>query len=128
MLLVLLLIYMVAQANCTPALTGAGCATCTGQGDSQTCLTCNPLANKVQPGGKKCGDGCPANSTPKGNLCECNGGYRPNAEQGQCISSSVNKSGGLSTGAIAGISVAVVIVVGGLVGFLCWWFLCRGKA
>ncbi|EFO62191.1 VSP with INR [Giardia lamblia P15] len=40
---------------------------------------------------------------------------------------SVNK-GGLSTGAIAGIAVAVVIVIGGLVGFLCWWFICRGKA
>ena len=38
----------------------------------------------------------------------------------------INK-GGLSTGAIAGISVAAV-VVGGLVGFLCWWFVCRGKA
>ena len=40
---------------------------------------------------------------------------------------SMNKSG-LSTGAIAGISVAVIVVVGGLVGFLCWWFICRGKA
>ena len=40
---------------------------------------------------------------------------------------SVNKTG-LSTGAIAGISVAAVVVVGGLVGFLCWWFICRGKA
>lgn len=40
---------------------------------------------------------------------------------------SVNKTG-LSTGAIAGISVAAVVVVGGLVGFLCWWFVCRGKA
>ncbi|KAE8301798.1 VSP [Giardia duodenalis] len=40
---------------------------------------------------------------------------------------STNKSG-LSTGAIAGISVAVIVVVGGLVGFLCWWFICRGKA
>ena len=34
----------------------------------------------------------------------------------------------LSSGAIAGISVAAVVVVGGLVGFLCWWFVCRGKA
>ncbi|ESU44232.1 Hypothetical protein GSB_151220, partial [Giardia duodenalis] len=42
-------------------------------------------------------------------------------------SASVNKSG-LSSGAIAGISVAVIAVVGGLVGFLCWWFICRGKA
>ena len=40
---------------------------------------------------------------------------------------SVNK-GGLSSGAIAGISVAVIAVVGGLIGFLCWWFVCRGKA
>ncbi|ESU40510.1 Variant-specific surface protein [Giardia duodenalis] len=40
---------------------------------------------------------------------------------------SVNK-GGLSSGAIAGISVAVIAVVGGLVGFLCWWVVCRGKA
>ena len=40
---------------------------------------------------------------------------------------SVNR-GGLSSGAIAGISVAVIVVVGGLVGFLCWWFVCRGKA
>ncbi|EFO65495.1 VSP [Giardia lamblia P15] len=48
-------------------------------------------------------------------------------EDNQCVPSSTNKSG-LTTGAIAGISVAVVIVVGGLVGFLCWWFLCRGKA
>ena len=31
---------------------------------------------------------------------------------------SVNKTG-LSSGAIAGISVAVIVVVGGLVGFLC---------
>ena len=47
--------------------------------------------------------------------------------------SSDNSTGGnsdpnLSTGAIAGISVAVIAVVGGLVGFLCWWFVCRGKA
>ncbi|ESU40501.1 Variant-specific surface protein [Giardia duodenalis] len=44
-----------------------------------------------------------------------------------------NSTGGdsgpnLSSGAIAGISVAVIVVVGGLVGFLCWWFICRGKA
>ncbi|ESU42221.1 Variant-specific surface protein, partial [Giardia duodenalis] len=56
---------------------------------------------------------------------KCSDGYT--LEGGKCASSSTNKSG-LSTGAIAGISVAVVVVVGGLVGFLCWWFVCRGKA
>ncbi|ESU35578.1 Variant-specific surface protein [Giardia duodenalis] len=61
--------------------------------------------------------------------CEtCSPGFDPNDDGTQCISSSINKSSGLSTGAIAGIAVAAVIVVGGLVGFLCWWFLCRGKA
>ena len=45
-------------------------------------------------------------------------------EGGACVPAGTN----LSTGAIAGISVAAVVVVGGLVGFLCWWFICRGKA
>ena len=31
------------------------------------------------------------------------------------------------TAAIAGGTVAGVIVIGSLVGFLCWWFLYRGK-
>ncbi|EFO61693.1 Hypothetical protein GLP15_3652 [Giardia lamblia P15] len=62
--------------------------------------------------------------------CEaCSAGFDLDDNTKQCVSSSINKSsGGLSTGAIAGIAVAVVIVVGGLIGFLCWWFLCRGKA
>ncbi|ESU37000.1 Variant-specific surface protein, partial [Giardia duodenalis] len=55
----------------------------------------------------------------------CSDGF--SLEGGKCVSSGTNR-GGLSTGAIAGIAVAAVIVVGGLVGFLCWWFLCRGKA
>ncbi|ESU39905.1 Variant-specific surface protein, partial [Giardia duodenalis] len=55
----------------------------------------------------------------------CGSGYKLEGET--CVSSSANKSS-LSTGAIAGISVAAVVVVGGLVGFLCWWFICRGKA
>ncbi|ESU42417.1 Variant-specific surface protein [Giardia duodenalis] len=39
---------------------------------------------------------------------------------------SVNK-GAFSTGVIAGISIVAVLVVGALVGFLCWWFLCKTK-
>ncbi|ESU42293.1 Variant-specific surface protein [Giardia duodenalis] len=39
---------------------------------------------------------------------------------------SVNK-GAFSTGVIAGISVVVVLVVGALIGFLCWWFLCKTR-
>ena len=58
------------------------------------------------------------------NMCEaCSDGHR--LEGGTCVRTG---GGNLSTGAIAGISVAAVVVVGGLVGFLCWWFVCRGKA
>ncbi|ESU36010.1 Variant-specific surface protein [Giardia duodenalis] len=65
-------------------------------------------------------------SCPDGTCTECNDGFALGDDK-KCVPSSVNKSG-LSTGAIAGIAVAAVIVVGGLVGFLCWWFICRGKA
>ncbi|ESU40296.1 Variant-specific surface protein, partial [Giardia duodenalis] len=58
---------------------------------------------------------------------ECASGYILDSQANTCASASTNKSA-LSTGAIAGISVAAVVVVGGLVGFLCWWFICRGKA
>ena len=62
------------------------------------------------------------------NKCQtCDTGYTPSDDKSRCEPSSTNKSS-LSTGAIAGISVAAVVVVGGLVGFLCWWFICRGKA
>ncbi|EFO63620.1 CXC-rich protein [Giardia lamblia P15] len=33
----------------------------------------------------------------------------------------------LSSAAIAGISIVVILVVSGVVGFLCWWFICRSK-
>ena len=56
---------------------------------------------------------------------ECSFGYT--LESRKRASASANRSS-LSTGAIAGISVAVIAVVGGLVGFFCWWFVCRGKA
>ena len=38
-------------------------------------------------------------------------------------------SGGLSlsSGAIAGLSIVVIVVIGGLVGFLCWWFVYHSK-
>ena len=90
-----------------------------------TCSQCN--GKKVQPDKKGCVDTCPANSSDKSGVCECVEGYAPSADGSSCASSSTNKSA-LSTGAIAGISVAAVVVVGGLVGFLCWWFVCRGKA
>ncbi|ESU39684.1 Variant-specific surface protein, partial [Giardia duodenalis] len=127
-----------ASATCTscdsskkPNKGGSGCFACTVSGCSHCnrddmCEKCDNN-KKVSPGRKSCVDGCPSNSTDTDSVCVCNDGYSPDDAGTSCVSSGANR-GGLSTGAIAGISVAVVVVVGGLVGFLCWWFLCRGKA
>ena len=89
------------------------------------CEACS--SGKVSPGRKSCVDGCPSNSTDDNSVCVCSDGYSPDDAGTSCVSSGANRSR-LSTGAIAGISVAAIAVVGGLVGFLCWWFVCRGKA
>ena len=71
---------------------------------------------------------CTQPSTAGTATCEeCASGDTLDSQANTCVPASANRSG-LSTGAIAGISVAAVVVVGGLVGFLCWWFVCRGKA
>eukprot|EP00701_Giardia_intestinalis_P000010 XP_001703834.1 VSP [Giardia lamblia ATCC 50803] len=117
--------------NNKPNLAGSGCFPCTVSGCSHCnrddmCEACSS-GKKVSPGRKSCVDSCPSNSTDTDSVCVCNDGYSPDSSGTSCASSGTNRSG-LSTGAIAGISVAVVVVVGGLVGFLCWWFVCRGKA
>ena len=83
------------------------------------CLSCGDITSGV-PNCAKC---TLSSRATKPTCSECGSGYK--LEGGACVS-----TGGpnLSTGAIAGISVAAVVVVGGLVGFLCWWFICRGKA
>ena len=82
------------------------------------CLSCGDT-NAGVPNCARCT--LPSGAT-KPACSECTSGYK--LEGGACVPAGVN----LSTGAIAGISVAAVVVVGGLVGFLCWWFICRGKA
>ncbi|ESU37372.1 Variant-specific surface protein, partial [Giardia duodenalis] len=127
-----------ASATCTscdsskkPNKGGSGCFACTVSGCSHCnrddmCEVCDNN-KKVSPGRKSCVDDCPSNSTDTDSVCTCNDGYSPDDAGTSCVSSGANRSR-LSTGAIAGISVAVIAVVGGLVGFLCWWFVCRGKA
>nr|AAN52101.1 variant-specific surface protein S6 [Giardia intestinalis] len=111
-----------------------GCSACTapaGLSDGgMTPAVCTSCDSDKKP--NKDGSGCVVCSDTNCKSCvmdgvcgECNSGF--SLDNGKCVSSGANRSG-LSTGAIAGISVAVVAVVGGLVGFLCWWFVCRGKA
>ncbi|ESU40492.1 Variant-specific surface protein [Giardia duodenalis] len=96
-------------------------------GNLQTCQSCsapkdglNPAVTGI-PGCTQCTYAAARANTLK--CTACGSGYKLEGET--CVSSSANRSG-LSTGAIAGISVAAVVVVGGLVGFLCWWYAPRG--
>ncbi|ESU41571.1 Serine/threonine protein kinase [Giardia duodenalis] len=107
----------------------SNCKTCTKDSGSNT-VTCSACLEGFFAESKSTCTAC-ADS----NRAVCDGGADQcskckdsfNLEGGKCTSASTNKSS-LSTGAIAGISIAAVVVVGGLVGFLCWWFVCRGKA
>ena len=72
------------------------------------CEACDNT-NKVSPGGSSCVPNCPENSSDQSGACICNSGFAPSGDK--CTSSSANRSG-LSTGTIAGISVAVIVVVG----------------
>ena len=94
------------------AMAAAKCTACDGgkvpTGSGYGCVTCDIA-------------GCSACRAD--NMCEaCGDGYRLEGEA--CVRTGPN----LSTGAIADISVAVIVVVGGLVGFLCWWFDCHKKS
>ena len=109
-----------------------GATTCVAKGDCKDdyfpkegntnenkCLSCSDETDGV-PNCAKC---TLSSRATKPTCSECGSGYKLEGET--CVSTGgVN----LSPGAIAGISVAAVVVVGGLVGFLCWWFICRGKA
>ena len=101
------------------------CKTCSKDSGALKCLTCTTDTKKPNKEGTRCFDcdisGC-AYCSEAGKCEECGSGFKLEGEA--CVPAGTN----LSTGALAGISVAAVVVVGGLVGFLCWWFICRGKA
>ena len=126
---------------CT-TLKSAGCATCSTGSSGETCLTCADSEKFIAANKKSCKAACdtsggevvdsaavgPDSRPIKACKCDAEKGYQLQGDA--CVkkqSDNTNKSS-LPTGAIAGIAVAAVVIVGGLVGFLCWWFICRGKA
>ena len=112
-------------STCASAGT-TGCKTCAKTDGVVACASCED-GQKFGLGKKLCVAKCPTNfQAGADNICVCNDGFTPSTDSSACVAAS--SSANLSTGAIAGISVAAVVVVGGLVGFLCWWFVCRGKA
>ena len=109
----------------TDGACGVCHASCSTANDANACTTCAAGYYK-----ESASDG-PCKPCSEG-LAGCRQCTATAADTFVCLETgdatdSGNKSG-LSSGAIAGISVAAVVVVGGLVGFLCWWFVCRGKA
>nr|ABR67619.1 trophozoite surface protein TSP752 [Giardia intestinalis] len=120
--------YVKSASACTKC--DASCETCNGA--ATTCKACATGYYKTASGEGAC-TSCESDSNGVTGIKGCLNCAPPPNNKGSVLcylikdSGSTNKSG-LSTGAIAGISVAVIVVVGGLIGFLCWWFLCRGKA
>ena len=121
--------YIDEAAKTCSACASAGmtdCKTCGKKDGVVACASCED-SQKFGLNKKSCVKDCPANSQAgSDSVCVCNGGFTPSEESSACAATS--RSVNLSSGAIAGISVAAVVVVGGLVGFLCWGFICRGKA
>ncbi|ESU34664.1 Variant-specific surface protein, partial [Giardia duodenalis] len=105
------------------------CKTCSAADSSDKCTSCAAGYYMVGSAAGPC-TSCDSNSGSVKGVANCMSCAPPSSNTGSVLCyliQNTNKSG-LSTGAIAGISVAVIVVIGGLVGFLCWWFLCRGKA
>eukprot|EP00701_Giardia_intestinalis_P004359 XP_001708183.1 VSP with INR [Giardia lamblia ATCC 50803] len=117
--------YVKSASACTKC--DSSCETCNGA--ATTCKACATGYYKTASGEGAC-TSCESDSNGVTGIKGCLNCAPPSSSTGSVLCyliQNTNKSG-LSAGAIAGISVAVIVVVAGLVGFLCWWFICRGKA
>lgn len=101
--------------------SAVGCSRC---GSDGTCVSCISNAEYVSPGQTRCVSSCPDGSQLLGQRCICVAGLMLSDDE--CILRQKNR-GGLSTQAIAGISVAGVVTVGTLVGVLVWVLVFKRK-
>ena len=125
------------NGNCSAQKCHPSCKTCSAASDASKCKVCadgyyRETADGIDGECKLCSqgkEGCTfCKHSGVGFTCLSTDPFSGSGDDANPVDPSSNNRSGLSTGAIAGISVAVVVVVGSLVGFLCWWFICRGKA
>ncbi|EFO62600.1 VSP [Giardia lamblia P15] len=125
------------NGNCFAQKCHPSCKTCSTAGDASKCKVCADGYYRETAGGtdgecKPCSQGKPGCTLCKhsgaGFTCLSTDPFNGDGDDTKPVDPSSSNESSLSTGAIAGISVAVIVVVGGLVSFLCWWFICRGKA
>ncbi|EFO63959.1 High cysteine membrane protein Group 4 [Giardia lamblia P15] len=108
----------VPAAECPPGMPW--CASCDGSG---ACLSCAAPGHNIQVDQRTCAEGCGDRAAPNQGVCMCETGMV--LTKGVCVST--KDAAKKKTAAIAGGTMAGVVVIGGLVGFLCWWLLYRGK-
>ncbi|EFO62553.1 High cysteine membrane protein Group 4 [Giardia lamblia P15] len=108
----------VPAAECPPGTPW--CASCDRSG---ACLSCSAPGHNIQVDQRTCAEGCGDRAAPDQGVCVCE--IDAVLTRGACVSA--KEVARKRVAVIAGGTMAGVVVVGGLVGFLCWWFLYRGK-
>ncbi|ESU43254.1 Variant-specific surface protein [Giardia duodenalis] len=96
------------------------CAMCDASG---ACLSCAIAGHNIQADLRTCGPGCGDHASPNQGTCVCE--VDAVFEGGVCVPASTptrRKTAAIAAGATVG-----VLVIGALIGFLCWWFLCKTK-
>lgn len=110
------------SGDCTSQRCHKSCATCSDTTESG-CKTCSSGYYKKADAGSS--GRCTPCSTVMTGCIFC--AYLQ--ERAECLEvRSDPQRPGLGVGGIAGIALAIVLIIGGATSFLCWWFLIRGKA
>ncbi|EFO61255.1 High cysteine membrane protein Group 4 [Giardia lamblia P15] len=112
------------RSGCVP-VTGCSpdmpwCASCD---ESGRCLSCAAPGHNIQVDQRTCAEGCGDRAAPDQGVCVCETGTV--LDKDACVP--INALTGRKMMVVTTSAAAAVLVISVLVGFLCWWFICRGK-
>ncbi|EFO62697.1 High cysteine membrane protein Group 4 [Giardia lamblia P15] len=108
----------VPAAECPPGTPW--CASCD---ESGRCLSCAAPGHNIQVDQRTCAEGCGDRAAPDQGVCVCETGTV--LDKDACVP--INALTGRKMMVVTTSAAAAVLVIGVLAGFLCWWFICRGK-